>query len=101
MKILFHISDLSKWPLLQANINNILKEDSSLDVSVVANSEAVKIFIDHNNQLLDNVNYFVCANALRANNIEHSALIENAKVTSSGVYKVALLQNEGYLYIKP
>lgn len=100
MKVLFHIDEISKWTLLSANIKNILKEDPSISVSVVANAEAVDLFITQLN-LEKNVTYFVCNNALTNRKIDKTKLISNIEITPSGVYKILLLQEEGYKYIKP
>lgn len=100
MKVLFHIDEYDKWDLTQANVRNILKEDANIKVSVVANAEAVDLFI-HERALVDNVNYYVCNNALTARSIPKEKLIKGVEVTSSDVYKILLLQEEGYKYIKP
>ena len=88
MKVLFHIDEISKWTLLSANIKNILKEDPNLSVSVVANAEAVDLFITQLN-LEKNVTYFVCNNALTNRKIDKTKLI--SIVQSANRCKATLL----------
>ncbi|MDD2574996.1 MAG: hypothetical protein PHD47_00850 [Acholeplasmataceae bacterium] len=101
MKILLHVSNLNQIERMQNNINNLVKEDESIIINVVANDEAVKAFINNQpTRINPRARYFVCANSLRANSIDKRDIIIGAEVTSSGVYKIALLQEEGFQYIK-
>lgn len=100
MKVLFHIDEYHKWDLLQANVANILKEDNQIKVAVVANAEAVDLFV-HQKSLIDNVKYYICNNALTSRKVDKQRLIEGVEIVSSGVYKILLLQEEGFKYIKP
>lgn len=101
MKILLHVSNLNQIERMQNNINNLLKEDESIIINVVANDEAVKAFVNKEpTSIHHRVRYFICANSLRANNIDKSEIMIKTEVTSSGVYKIGLLQEDGFLYIK-
>lgn len=100
MKVLFHIDAYNMWDLLQANVNNILKENPNLEVAVVANAEGVDLFT-HPQALVEGVKYYVCNNALTARKIDRSRLIDGVEVVSSGVYQILLLQEANFRYIKP
>lgn len=100
MKVLFHIDEYHKWDLVQANVANILKEDETLEVAVVANAEAVDLFV-HNKALINKVNYYICNNALTSRKVNKQQLISGVEIVSSGVYQILLLQEAGFKYIKP
>lgn len=112
-KVIFHIDEMIKWKLLLANVNNMLIDlkDQSVNIEVLANSEAVKFFIqkelnenDYSNiqDLMNkNVLFCLCNNSLLSNKIELNALIPNISIVSSGVSELMLKQHEGYAYIKP
>jgi len=46
VKVVFHIDEIDKWPLLLANIRNLIKvvDVQSSEIVVLANSKAVSIF---------------------------------------------------------
>lgn len=106
MKVVFHFDNPEHVHVLMANIKNILKEDDTVEVSVVANSHGVSNFVDDKFGLTkpivldDRVNYYVCNNAMRTRDISEDMLISGVTVVSSGVYKLATLQEDGYHYIK-
>lgn len=101
LKVVLHVSDIELLPRMQSNIINLLEEDPSIVISVVVNSIAVKGFIKGSKIKLNNkASYFICKNSLLSNKISEDDLIEDALITSSSVYKIALLQQDGYLYIK-
>lgn len=101
MKVVFHIDEKDKFNLTWINVGNILNEDPKAKVSVVINSEAVELFTNKEIKLLENVDYYICKNALNIRKVNQKDLIKNLILTNSGVYQVALLQKEGYYYIKP
>lgn len=101
LKVLLHVSNEEQISRMQGNIVNLLKEDPTIDIKIVINGNAVTNFTKDNNITLNNsATHYLCNNSLNANNININNLTKNANVTPSGVYKIALLQEEGYLYIK-
>lgn len=112
-KVIFHIDEMSKWKLLLANVNNLIQdlENQTITVEVLANSEAVKFFIlneinekdYHTIALLLNksVQFCVCNNSLKSNNISPDSLISGIHIVSSGVSELMIKQHEGFAYIKP
>lgn len=101
MKVLFHLDEKNKFNLTWMNVTNILSANSNLEVSVVINSEAVELFTNNEVKLNDKVKYYICNNALEMRKVNKKDLIIGLNVVESAVYKIALLQEEGYHYIKP
>ncbi len=101
MKVVLHVSNLEQILRMQSNINNLLKEDETIQICVVVNGEAVTKFTKGNDlSLHPKATYFICNNSLRANHLSPDDILNGPSVTSSGVYKLALLQKEGFFYIK-
>jgi len=112
-KVIIHIDELNKWKLVLSNVKNLLnvRENDSMVIEVLANSEAVKYY--DKNQELDavtheieslserGVKFVACNNALIANNISKETLISCVNVVPAGVVELVMKQNEGYAYIKP
>ncbi|MDD4320831.1 MAG: DsrE family protein [Acidaminococcaceae bacterium] len=114
-KVVFHVDEVSKWNLILVNVKNFVEDiaDAEYSIEIVANAEAVTIFADNRVEniydLLEemefligkNVKISVCRNALRANAIEERSLPEFISIVSAGVTRLAILQRQGYSYIKP
>lgn len=101
LKVVLHVSTIEQIPRMQSNIVNLLKEDPTIDIKVVINGNSVTNFTKDKNITLNNsATHYLCNNSLKANSIENDNIIKNANITPSGVYKLVLLQSEGYLYIK-
>lgn len=101
MKVLLHVSNLEQIDRMQSNIKNLLKEDKTIEIAVVINGEAVKAFTVLDNLILEeNATYYICENSLKANGILEKSILKLVKPTNSGVYKLALLHQKGYFYIK-
>ena len=112
-KVIFHIDENSKFKLLLANLNNLIQsmDQEPITIEVLANSEAVKLFVlndinevEHTNvQNLINkgVIFSLCNNSLRSNKIDPSLLIQNVHIVPTGVKELMIKQHEGYAYIKP
>ncbi len=101
LRVVLHVSNIEQIARMQNNVNNLLKEDASVVISVVINGEAVTRFTKENDiKLNPKATYYLCNNSLMANHISTENLLEGTVVAPSGVYRLALLQNEGYHYIK-
>lgn len=101
MKVVFHLDEKHKFNLTWMNVENILTENPQAKVSVVINSEAVELFTNKEIKLHKGVTYYICNNAIKMRKVNKEELISGLEFTNSGVYQVALLQQEGYYYIKP
>ena len=103
MKALIHVDELFKWNLALTNTKNLLKDEKITEVAIVLNSEAVDVGIDPSkfDPILNEVDVYVCNNALNSRNINKDDLGEVFKVTPSGVVRIVELQEESFRYIKP
>lgn len=112
-RTIFHIDETSKFKLLLANVNNLIQsmDQEPITIEVLANSEAVKLFVlnditkdEHTsvqNLINKGVTFSLCNNSLRTNKIDPSLLIENVHIVPAGVKELMIKQHEGYAYIKP
>jgi len=112
VKVVFHIDEIDKWPLLLANIRNLIKavDIHSSEIVVLANSKAVSIFDgqtepNHFEAIAaisaSNVKVQVCENSLNGLNIEKSKLPSIVEVVPVGVLALIEKQTAGFAYIKP
>lgn len=123
-KVLFHINDSAKWPVVLTNITNFLNDVGQENplVEVVANGEGVTPFgskpalreqqkgcslsretLETELQRLaaQGVDFAFCRNALRAQSIPEENLPSFIRVVPAGITEIARKQAEGYAYIKP
>ena len=111
-KLVFHIDEADKWPLVLGNIKNFLNGigDQSYDINIVANAGAVTCISENGLQIikeiqlltLRNVQINFCKIALHGNNISENTVPNYIKIVPSGIKRIAELQiNEGCAYIKP
>ncbi|MGW8114915.1 DsrE family protein [Caproicibacterium sp. NSD3] len=112
--VIFHIDEFQKWKLLLNNVKNLLlsydNEPSNISVEVLANSEAVKGYID-NSDLVDKnslkvlsqkgVTFAACNNALLGMGLSKEEIFPFVKIVPVGVRELIDKQQEGYAYIKP
>lgn len=112
-RTIFHIDEINKFKLLLANINNLIQsmDKEQITIEVLANSEAVKLFVLNDikedeytcvqNLINKGVTFSLCNNSIRSNKIDSSLLIQNVNIVPSGVKELTIKQHEGYAYIKP
>ena len=100
MKAVFHFNEPDKLNGLNANLINMKKYDQEIEIVVVVNGPAVKLFTQKV-KMIDDVDYHLCNNALMAHDINPSELMDGLKVVPSGVVDLLQLQNRGFAYIKP
>ncbi|NTW95366.1 MAG: hypothetical protein HGB31_01935 [Erysipelotrichaceae bacterium] len=110
-KVIFHVDEMDKWPLLITNTRNLLEalKDSKLEIEILANSIAVKNLIsvesnEYKDTLLNlskSVQFSACNNSLKALKIDPKDLYDFVKVVPSGVAELTIKQHQGFSYIKP
>ena len=114
-RVVFHVDEVNKWKLTLINVRNFVEDIGDVEyfVEIVANAEAVKIFADNRaentDELLEEMEFLIskkviisaCRNALRANLIAEKSLPGFISVVPAGVTRIAILQGQGYSYIKP
>lgn len=115
MKVCFHVDQNERWATCLANIYNTLKyrdeEKVTLDLVVVANSEAVTALkaTEDNKDFLQELQAYMgqglvvqaCANALRGHEIASQDLAPGIDVVPAGIIALVQKQEEGYAYIRP
>ena len=104
MRVIFHIDELDKWPLLLSNVKNFLLAEADARVEVVAYAEAVTYYVGDKElpeKLIGKVDFVACGNALKAWEIETGLLPGYVRVVPSGVVEIIHKQAEGYYYIRP
>ncbi len=101
MKIVIHVDETKKWSLATKNALNLIKIDPSIKIIIVANSEAVEYFFDSESRYIPAIDYHVCHQSIMHRELDTQNIHKVAQIVQSGVYDIALLQTQGYLYIKP
>jgi hypothetical protein len=111
-KVIFHVDEMDKWPLVIGNTKNLIKalSDSTLTIEILANSVAVQYFVSKNQNaeitqtLLDlskTVQFSACNNSLKSLQIDQSDLLDFVTIVPSGVAELTIKQHQGFSYIKP
>lgn len=111
MKVLYHVDERAKWPLVLANVQNMQQyakeHQGQFLIEIVANSEAVMDLTKENAapalKELVKARVLVCAcnHSLTANHIDAESLISGLRIVPSGVVEAAERQQEGYSYLRP
>lgn len=115
MKVIFHIDESEKWPMVVSNVKNLIsyytKKDANtnIKIEVLVNGDAVSDVTLRNkkyheaieNMLSLNVDVAVCNNSLMQRKISSEELLAGLVIVQSGVVELVEKQNEGYSYIKP
>lgn len=113
-KVIFHVDELNKWNLALRNVNNLLDaiDNNNFDIEVLANSEAVKVYVSNNETEITisniiktlsdrGIKFVACNNALKAFNIKKEDLNTFIYIVPVGVLELVNKQMEGYSYIRP
>ncbi|MCB1504544.1 MAG: DsrE family protein [Hyphomicrobiaceae bacterium] len=114
-KVVYHVSDGDKVGFVLGNIKNHINGvggPENIEIVLVAHGPAVKMLntISGDQSIIQNmtglmgqkVQLHICANTLKALKTELSDLPEGAKLAEKGgVVRIADLQQQGYLYIRP
>ncbi|MEJ1959683.1 MAG: DsrE family protein [Nitrosomonadales bacterium] len=115
LKVVYHVSDLEKVPFVLTNIENHIKAvggPENVEIILVAHGPALQYFQQENNdrpfleriQSLRNkgIEFDACGNTMRSQQITLKDLPEGfVRVDQGGVVRIAELEHQGYLYIRP
>jgi len=115
VKVVYHVSDAEKVPFVLNNMRNHIDGVGGADnveLVLVSHGPAVKRFVDIEAVDKDRaaisklqaqgVEFDVCANTLTAMGIEPDELLADFVIAEKGgVTRIAELQSQGYLYIRP
>ncbi|MGI9302667.1 MAG: DsrE family protein [Gammaproteobacteria bacterium] len=115
LKVVYHVSDVDKVQFALNNIKNHIKGvggPENVKLALVVHGPALKEF--HDIQVTDRVRKLAtelqgegvelnaCGNTMRAQAVEIDELIPGfVRVDQGGVVRIAELQAQGYLYIRP
>ena len=114
-KVVYHLSDEDKASFVLGNIRNHIEGMGGPDkvqIVLVMHGPAVKAFVDIDavdkirngvkSLQEDGVEIDVCANTLKAYNLTLGDMLPGlVEAKSGGVVRIAQLESEGYLYIRP
>lgn len=112
MNIVFHVPELSRVVPCLNNVRNYLKTvDTDADkLRVVFNGNGVSALVntseisEHWRDLAEkhhNVQLDVCSNSLKGMDIEWDSLIGPANIVPAAILTLVILQNEGWIYLRP
>lgn len=112
VKVVFHIDEIEKWPLLLGNVLNLVKVVDVVGsrIVVLVNSKAVMVFdrkvqSNHGDVIQElaeqGIEFAVCQNSLNGLSIPVESLPEYVKVVPVGVLELINKQGDGFAYIKP
>lgn len=103
-KVIFHVSEEDKLSKAYANINNILKVSSDMEISLLLNSSAAQLVTD-SELLVDlaskQIDLIACQNSLNAYAISADQLLDGIRIVPVGVIELIEKQAAAYAYIKP
>ncbi|WP_179395077.1 DsrE family protein [Lacticaseibacillus absianus] len=110
MKVIFHLSEPSRWAATLSNIPALLQQAER--AGVVAHAELVingdpvvqaqqGSEIDLSGLIAAGVTVAACGNALRQRQIDADTLQPGVIVVPSAMFELAQRQLDGYAYIKP
>ena len=109
-RVLFHLDEIEKAPLVFGNIRNVLADlgEGEVEAELVANFEGAKALLktgpnaDRVKTLAGKgVRFAVCANTLRGMDLGEDDFPEPVEIVSSGMGELVRRQAEGWAYIKP
>ena len=114
-KVVYHLSEAEKVNFVLRNIENHIKGmggPENVEIILVAHGPGLKAFhdIEATDQLRElltglqneGVQFNACGNTMRAQSVELSDLLPGfVRVDQGGVVRIAQLQQQGYVYIRP
>lgn len=112
MKVLLHINDPVRWPMVIVNAVNFIKDVGieNAELEVIANADAVSGYLTPaDDDLLtkmsalaeDGAKFVACRNTLNALKIDAATLPGFVKVAPAAVTEIAIKQAADFAYIKP
>ncbi len=106
--------DPKLWTLMLNNIDNLVAAlgKNHVDIKVVAYGPGINMFRKERSGVLarlgslkkfagTNVEYTVCSNTLKAMNVDRQEIAELVDDFYPGIVRIALLQEKGYVYLRP
>jgi len=114
-KVVYHVADAEKVQFALGNIRNHIQGvggPENVEIILVVHGPAGKVFqdieaTDKVRELVkslqgDGVEFDMCGNTMRAQDVELGDLLPGfVRVDQGGVVRIAELQQQGYIYIRP
>ena len=114
-RVVYHVADENKVNFALNNIRNHIVGvggKGNVEIVLVVHGPALKAFHDIQamdelranvaSLLADDVQFNACGNTMRAQQVETNELVPGfIRVDQGGVVRIAELQQEGFLYIRP
>lgn len=114
-KVVYHLSDAEKVPFVLSNIQNHIAGVGGpeyVEIALVVHGPALKAFHAAQadpavaktvgNLKEEGVTLDACANTMKAQKVDEKGLLPGfVKVDQGGVVRIAQLQGEGYVYLRP
>lgn len=114
-KVVYHLSDLDKVNFVLGNIKNHIKGmggPDKVDIQLVVHGPALKAFhtdkakpgldVTLNSLRGEGVGLTACGNTMRAQKVEITQIMEGfVRRDEGGVVVIALLEQQGYVYLRP
>ncbi len=114
-KVVYHVADAEKVQFALGNIRNHIQGvggPENVEIVLVVHGPAGKMFqdIEATDQVRDmvkslqgdGVQFDMCGNTMRAQDVELNDLLPGfVRVDQGGVVRIAELQQQGYIYIRP
>ena len=115
MKVVYHLNDLDKVSFVLGNIQNHFDGVGGPDhvtIALVIHGQALRSFhaASANPDIIGRVGQFakagvelaVCGNTMKSQKVELKDLLPGfVRVDQGGVVRIAELQSQGYLYLRP
>lgn len=113
-KIVLHADDMGKVPELLSNLGNLVRyanthEQEQIEAVVVLNGDAIMSYLapqtveqiaKYQSEAMQ-VSFHACNNSMRSHGLQETQLPQGVQVVPAGVLDIALLQQDGFSYIKP
>lgn len=114
-KVVYHLSDAEKVPFVLSNIQNHIAGVGGpeyVEIVLVVHGPALKAFHAAlaepavaktvGNLKEEGVSLDACANTMKAQKVDEKGLLPGfVKVDQGGVVRIAQLQGDGYVYLRP
>lgn len=111
MRVVYHLSDFEKADFVLHNMRvHYENAKGPVALALVVHGPAVRAFRRDGSGVTQErfagllkrgMSPYICAVALRGQNIEEKDLAPGFKITEAGTVRLAELQRDGYLYIRP
>jgi intracellular sulfur oxidation DsrE/DsrF family protein len=114
-KVVYHVNDAANARVAMNNVKNHKNAEPGAKIVVVTHGKGIDFLLNdakdakgeaYTGQIAGlkdmGVDFRVCANTLKARQLDSKAVILDASVVPSGVAEIGKLQaKEGYVYLKP